>query len=60
MKDQGGEIDMIFFDDDFDFEEAFYIGCIGGFIEQSNEEQDRSMRTIIEEDDIDDREYLDM
>jgi len=59
MKDQGGEIDMIFFDDDFDFEEAFYIGCIGGFIEQSNEEQDRSARTIIEEDDTDDREDLD-
>jgi len=49
---------MIFFDDDFDFEEAFYMGCIGGFIEQSNEE-DRSMRTIIEEDIIDDRENLD-
>ena len=51
---------MIFFDDDFDCEEAFYTGCIGGFIEQSNEEQDRSMRTIIEEDAIDDREDLDM
>ena len=50
---------MIFFDDDFDCEEAFYMGCIGGFIEQSNEEKDRSMRTIIEEDDIDDREDLD-
>jgi len=60
MKDQGGEIDMIFFDDDFDFEEAFYMGCIGGFIEHSNEEQDRSRRTIIEEDAIDDREDLDM
>ena len=50
---------MIFFDDDFDCEEAFYMGCIGGFIEHSNEEQDRSMRTIIEEDDIDDLEDLD-
>ena len=46
---------MIFFDDDFDCEEAFYLGCIGGFIEQSNEEQDRSMKSIIEEEDIDDR-----
>ena len=51
---------MIFFDDDFDFEEAFYMGCIGGFIEQSNEEEDRSMQTIREEDDTDDREDLDM
>jgi len=51
---------MIFFDDDFDFEEAFYMGCIRSFIEQSNEEQDRSMRTIREEDDTDDREDLDM
>ena len=51
---------MIFFADDFDCEEAFYMGCIGGFIEQSNQEQDRSMRTIIEEDAIDDREDLDM
>ena len=51
---------MIFFDDDFDCEEAFYIGCTGGFIEHSNEEQDRSRRTIIEEDAIDDREDLDM
>ena len=50
---------MIFFDDDFDCEEAFYMGCIGGFIEQSNEEQDRSVRAIIEEDDIEDREDLD-
>ena len=45
---------MIFFDDDIDCEETFYMGCIGGFIEQSNEEQDRSMRTIIEEDAIED------
>jgi len=51
---------MIFFDDDFDFEEAFYMGCIGSLIEQSNEEQDRSMKSIIEEDDIDNREDLDM
>jgi len=50
---------MIFFDDDFDCEEAFYMGCIGGFIEQSNEEEDRSMMTIIEEDNTDDREDLD-
>ncbi|MBW2106219.1 MAG: hypothetical protein JRI26_09410 [Deltaproteobacteria bacterium] len=53
---------MIFFDDDFDYEEAFYMGCIGGFIEQSNEEQDRSMKLIVEEDDTDDtddREDLD-
>jgi len=51
---------MIFFADDFDCEEAFYMGCIGGFIEQSNEEEERSMRTIIEEDDIDAIEDLDM
>ena len=35
------------------------MGYIGGFIEQSNEEEDRSMRTIREEDDTDDREDLD-
>jgi len=51
---------MIFFDDDFDCEEAFYLGCIGGLIEQSNEEEEeRRIRTIREEDDIDDREDLD-
>ena len=51
---------MIFFDDDFDYEEAFYMGCMGGFIEESEEEQDRKIRKIIEEDerqDIDDLEY---
>ena len=51
---------MIFFDDDFDFQEAFYMGCIGGFIEQGNEEEGERIRTIIEEDAIDDREDLDM
>jgi len=50
---------MIFFDDDVDFEEAFYLGCMGGFIEQSEEEEERRIRTIIEEDEIDDREDLD-
>lgn len=50
---------MIFFDDDFDYEEAFYMGCIGGFIEQSEEEEERRIRKIIEEDteDMDDLEY---
>ena len=51
---------MIFFDDDFDYEEAFYTGCIGGFIEHSNEEEEERIRTIIEEDATDDREDLDM
>ena len=51
---------MIFFDDDFDCEEAFYMGCIGGFIEHSNEEEEEErIRTIIEEDAIEDREDLD-
>ena len=45
---------MIFFDDDFDYEEAFYMGCIGGFNEQSNEEEEERIRTIIEEDDRED------
>ena len=58
MKDQGGEIDMIFFDDEFGYEEAFYLGCIGGFIEQSEEEGERRIRKIIEEDDREDIDDL--
>ena len=48
---------MIFFDDEFDYEEAFYIGCMGGFIDQW-EEEERRIRRIIEEDDTEDIDDL--
>ncbi len=49
---------MIFFDDDFGYEDAFYLGCVAGFLDESEEEQDRRIRKIIEEDDTEDMDDL--